>query len=29
MYNGGDDLYKMKFSLEFITSKKLITRFDG
>jgi hypothetical protein len=29
MNNGGDNLYKMKFSLEFITTKKLITRFDG
>jgi hypothetical protein len=29
IYNGGDDLHKMNFGLEFITTEKLITRFDG
>jgi hypothetical protein len=29
IYNGGDDLHKMKFDLEFIRTKKLVMRFDG
>ena len=29
MYNGGDDLHKMNFNLEFMTTEKLVTRFDG
>jgi len=29
MYIEGDDLHKINISLEFITIKKLVTRFDG
>jgi hypothetical protein len=29
MYNGGDDLHKIIFSLEFITIEKLVIHFDG
>jgi hypothetical protein len=29
IYNGGDDLHKMNFDLEFIRTEKLVTRFDG
>jgi len=28
MYDGGDDLHKMNFSLEFIMIEKLVTCFD-
>ena len=29
IYNGGDDLHKMNFDLEFIRIEKLLKRFDG
>ena len=29
IYNGGNDLHKMNFDLEFIRTEKLMTCFDG
>ena len=29
MYNGGDNLYQMNFSLEYITIEKLVACFNG
>jgi hypothetical protein len=29
IYNGGDDLHKINYGLEFLMTKKLVTCFDG